>query len=293
MGQAVESSLSHSLSKARAAVTDATSEGQLIVNYVGHGNIQSWANENLFGLNQIPALFNNGRLPLIVAMACLDGYYTHPSNVSGDRSATAEAVVRAPETGAIASWSATGLGLARIHDYLNKGLFEAIFSKDIIELGPATTQGKLYLYQRTIVYRDQIDEYTLFGDPALRPNVPRADVEITQTIEPSGSLQSGDRITLTLTYFNAGLVPAYHISISDELPSALRDVKVTSTGASITLQEDNLFVWDVATLAPGEKGVINIAAFVKSIHRPARQHGNHHHHINRIRHRQQCNNSSS
>jgi PKD repeat protein len=251
-----------SASAARAAITDAINEGQLIVNYVGHGSIQSWASERLFGLNRIPALSNGERLPLMVAMACLDGHYTLPSRPGSDRSSTAEAVIRAPEKGAIASWSATGLGLASAHDYLNKGLFEAIFSNDVIELGPATTQGKLYLYSRTGGYRDQIDQYTLFGDPALRLNVPPSDVGIAQTVEPSGSLRSGDTITFTLTYFNAGPASAHHVIISDELPPALQDAKVASAGASVTLREGSRFVWDVAALAAGEGGVITVTASI-------------------------------
>jgi hypothetical protein len=166
--------LTHSSSsEAKTAITNAINEGQLIVNYVGHASTKSWASEGLFGVSRVSTLSNAGRLPFMAAMACLDGYYIHPSPAGQDYSATAETVVRASGTGAIASWSATGLGLASAHDYLNKGLFEAIFFDDVIELGPATTQGKLYLYSRTSGYRDQIDEYTLFGDPALRLNVAR------------------------------------------------------------------------------------------------------------------------
>jgi hypothetical protein len=174
--QKVYYGLTHpSSSAAKAAIADAIDAGRLIVNYAGHASTQSWAGEKLFGLDSIPALSNGDRLPLLVAMACLDGYYIHPSDASRDRSSTAEALVRTPGKGAIAAWSSTGMGLASTHDYLNRGLFEAIFTDDVVELGPATTQGKLYLHSRTSGYGDQIDEFTLFGDPALRLNVARAD----------------------------------------------------------------------------------------------------------------------
>jgi hypothetical protein len=198
--------LTHSSSSAaKTAITSAINEGQLIVNYVGHGSTQSWASEGLFGVSRVSTLSNAGRLPFITAMACSDGYYIIPSDASRDLSSTAEAVVRAPGKGAIASWSATGLGLAGVHDYLNKGLFEAIFFDDVIELGPATTQGKLYLYSRTSGYRDQIDEYTLFGDPALRLNVTRGryassvtgDWHASSTWSGGSAPVAGDVVTIT------------------------------------------------------------------------------------------------
>jgi hypothetical protein len=186
-----------SSSEAKTAITDAINEGRLIVNYIGHASTQNWAGEKLFGLSRIPALSNDGQLPFVAAMACLDGNYTHPSNASLDRSSTAEAIVRSPGKGAIASWSATGMGLASAHDYLNQGLFEAIFLDDVIELDPATTQGKLYLYSRTSGYGDQIDEFTLFGDPALRLSVVRAQ----QTSSASGDWHAGGN-------WGSGSVPA-------------------------------------------------------------------------------------
>jgi hypothetical protein len=74
--------------------------------------------------------------------------------------------------GGIATYSATGLGLASGHDYLNRGLFTAIFT-DTMALGPAVTASKLFIYSRTgDSYRDLVETYHLLGDPALSLYVP-------------------------------------------------------------------------------------------------------------------------
>lgn len=156
----------------RRAITEAINGGVLLVNYVGHGATEYWAGEKLLSRSYLGGLTNSGRLPFMVPMTCWEGYYIVPSPPDRDYSALAEAIVRLPSTGAIASWSATGLGLAHGHDYLNKGLFEALFWKGITALGPATTYAKLYLASYTAAYRDLLDTYTLFGDPATRLKSP-------------------------------------------------------------------------------------------------------------------------
>ena len=163
----------------RTAVIDALNEGRLLVNYIGHASNQFWANEKLFQLSSIAALTNAERLPLMVPMTCLEGYFTHPSPSDFDLSSLGESIVRAPAGGAIASWSPTGLGLATGHDYLGKGFFTAVFTDNIAEIGTATYLGKLKLYTETggeaSPYRDLMDTYVLFGDPFMKLNLPACD----------------------------------------------------------------------------------------------------------------------
>ncbi|MGC9521781.1 MAG: C25 family cysteine peptidase [Anaerolineae bacterium] len=153
---------------AQTAIREAINQGRLIVNYAGHGAVQFWAAERLLTIETARELTNTGKLPFMVPMTCWEGYYIEPAP---EESALAETLVRLPDRGAIASWSATGLAYATGHDYLNRALFDAIFQKDMIELGPATTYAKLYLYTKSSSNHDLIDTYLLFGDPATRLNV--------------------------------------------------------------------------------------------------------------------------
>ncbi|MDW8098552.1 MAG: C25 family cysteine peptidase [Anaerolineae bacterium] len=154
---------------ARKAIVSSINAGQLFVNYVGHGSPQSWAREGLLRLMyEVQELNNENKLPVMLPMTCWEGYFVDPR-----RSSLAEGLVRYERGGAIASWSATGLGLAVGHDYLNIGFYDAVFWDNTTRLGLAIIAGKLHLYNSTALYRDLIDTYTLLGDPALRLALPR------------------------------------------------------------------------------------------------------------------------
>lgn len=153
---------------ARNAITEGINQGRLMVSYVGHGAFQQWAVPMLFSLADIPRLNNAGRLPFMFPMTCLEGYYIWAANPAlvADDSSVGEAIVRIAGKGAIASFSPAGFGLPGGHNILGVGLFDAIFADRMVQLGPATTQAKLYLYAETGGYQDLIETYTLFGDPA-------------------------------------------------------------------------------------------------------------------------------
>jgi hypothetical protein len=152
---------------ARAAIINAIDRGCLLVSYFGHATHAQWAQENLLDIPAIGSLGNGDRLPVMVPMTNLEGYFVHPSPVAFDYSCLAESVVRASGRGAVASWSAAGLGVAAGHDTLVEGLFDAVFSDGIRRLGPATTQAKITLFGTGSGNLDLVDTYTLFGDPAL------------------------------------------------------------------------------------------------------------------------------
>jgi hypothetical protein len=154
------------ITEARTALLAAINSGRLLVNYIGHGAITQWAAEGLFKTSDVAALTNTGRLPVILAMTCYDGYFHHPTAAN---QSTAETVTRAQNKGAIASWSPTGLGVSTGHDYLNRGFFQTVFYDfdGSVTLGQATTAGLLNLWT-TGLSRDLVDTFTLFGDPATQ-----------------------------------------------------------------------------------------------------------------------------
>jgi hypothetical protein len=104
-------------------------------------------------------------------MTCLDGYFIWPKPAVGDYSSLGELVARLDGAGAVASFSPAGFGVAHGHDYLEQGLFRAIFAPFPTELGLATLRAKLYLNENTTGFSDLIETYILFGDPATRLQV--------------------------------------------------------------------------------------------------------------------------
>lgn len=246
---------------ARNAITSAINSGRLMVNYIGHGAVNNWAGESLLVRGDAALLTNAGKLPFFTPMTCLEGYYIYPSPPSVDASSLAEVFVRAPNKGAIASWSPTGLGLASGHDILNRVLYQAIFFDNVIQLGPATTLGKLAMAGQG--HDELIDAYILFGDPALALNVLKADLRIAKTAQttPQNALFP-ETIAYTLVYSNAGPNTAYSVVITDILPAGLQNPVVVSSGAAITPRVGTSLVWDVANLPVGTGGVITITATV-------------------------------
>ncbi|MEM7132617.1 MAG: C25 family cysteine peptidase [Chloroflexota bacterium] len=155
-----------STSTCRQDIVDEMNLGSLFVSYVGHGAKQYWAEERLLTLNSVEQLQNADRLPIMLPMTCLEGFF-HEAQADSD--SFGESIVRMSDIGAVASWSPTGFGLASGHDYLERGLFLAVFHQDIYQLGAATTFGKMYLVANAPPgkYEDLIDTFVLFGDPAL------------------------------------------------------------------------------------------------------------------------------
>ncbi|HEY1014641.1 MAG TPA: C25 family cysteine peptidase, partial [Herpetosiphonaceae bacterium] len=87
--------------------------GTLFLNYTGHASLNRWAAEQIFVNANVPALANGDKLPIVLSMTCLDGYWLYP-NLPG----MMEEMVRADSRGAVAAFSPTGLGVASGHDIM-------------------------------------------------------------------------------------------------------------------------------------------------------------------------------
>jgi hypothetical protein len=137
--------------------------GAAIVNYVGHAALNVWAKEGVFSSADIAALRNGSRLPFVVTMTCLDGYFHHPQ-----ANCLVEELLLAEGKGALATFAPTSELLPAEQDALVKALFEALFASDAPTLGEAVMQAKRSLSEGGQGYQDLIETYTLLGDPALR-----------------------------------------------------------------------------------------------------------------------------
>lgn len=153
----------------RNATLAAINQGSVIVNYVGHGSVTQWAHESFFAIADVDTLSNGHKLPFVVDMTCDTGYYIHPkTTIPG----LAEKNVRRAGNGALAVWAATGWGYADDHDFLHRGLFQAIFRNSERRIGPATLAGKAFFWAANQPAGDRQREvlkmFVLLGDPASR-----------------------------------------------------------------------------------------------------------------------------
>jgi len=130
-------------------------------------------------------LSNGDRLPFIVNMACLTGYFVDPESF-GYPSLT-ETLMRSEGKGAVAAFMPTGMTSANDQRILNAALFEAIFTKDIRTLGPAISTAKEALLANGAEYEETSETFLLFGDPAMRLKIPLPEAPTGLEAESRGA----------------------------------------------------------------------------------------------------------
>src|SRR6185295_9833908 len=180
---------------AQQTLTDDVNAGQLIVNYSGHGSVYLW--DGLLKNEDVASWTNAARLPFVVAMNCLNGLF---NGIFGEES-LAEALVRAPNGGAVAAWASSSVTPAATHALVNDELFRLIFSGSYATLGEAVAAAK-----QAVSNQDLRRSWIFFGDPAMKlSEVPQAAVPYTLgpppviTTQPvSGPIASGGQAVVTV-----------------------------------------------------------------------------------------------
>ncbi|HEY3015907.1 MAG TPA: Ig-like domain-containing protein [Nocardioides sp.] len=93
---------------------------------------------------------------------------------------------------------------------------------------------------------------------------PVSDLQLTKSVNTSYPA-SGDAVTYTLTYTNAGPEKAYDVVLTDLVPAQLTGVSYVSTGATLSLRAGTTYIWDIAELAPGQGGTITITGTLATL----------------------------
>lgn len=196
-----------------ASVDDATNdiiagidEGALIANYVGHGSLTNWAGEFMFQSSDVALLNNENRLSFIIALNCLNGYFSQ-SMSGGSLYSIGQEFVLAENKGAIAHFGPSGLGYTWEHEILGKEIFETIFDQGKNIIGYITTQSKIDAYAGG-VSDDCMKMFTLFGDPASGLKYgDAATFTITASAGTNGTITPSGDVTV-----NQGTDPTFTIT---------------------------------------------------------------------------------
>ena len=115
-------------------------QGQLIVNYLGHGSTYIWGKTGeLLTTADIGSNWttSGSRLPLVVAMNCLNGFF---QGIYGEES-LAETLLR-NSGGAVAVWASSSLTDAEPQGVMNDELYKVVFNASQATLGDAMTAAK-------------------------------------------------------------------------------------------------------------------------------------------------------
>ncbi len=140
-------------------------QGPALLNYLGHGSMDLWRG-HLLTADEARALRNGERLPVVVIMTCLNGYFHDPAVES-----LAEALLLAESGGAMAVWASSGMTGAGGQALMNQELYRWLFTENgpngaSLTLGEATLQAKAAARNA-----DLGRTWMLFGDPTTMLNV--------------------------------------------------------------------------------------------------------------------------
>jgi hypothetical protein len=159
---------------ANDAIVNAVNEGAVIVNYIGHGNPELWADEHVFTrTSDVPRLRNSNSLPLFFNASCAIGFFDDPQ-----REGMAEDLFVKPDGGAIAVVSAARLVYSTQNSAFNRKVFEILFAEDL-SMCQAVFAAKVerqYLYSNPPNPLRNDRTYVFFGDPLLKLAYPRLKV---------------------------------------------------------------------------------------------------------------------
>jgi len=144
---------------ATARIIAGFNEGRAIVNYSGHGNVDVWTGASIFRSSHALALTNGfDKLPLVVVMDCLNGYFHDPNLLS-----LSEAFMKAPQGGAVAAFASSGLTLPDGQHYMSQQFYTLLYGAQPIALGDAIKIAK-----GATVDIDVRRTWIFFGDPSMK-----------------------------------------------------------------------------------------------------------------------------
>jgi hypothetical protein len=173
------------------SILKSINDGALLVNYIGHGNETQWMDERVFTPSEINELRNYQKLPIFVTATCQFGKY------DGILTSGAERLLNGDQ-GAIALLSTSRLVFASTNFILNQAFHASFVAAEYdksIRLGDIIRETKNNSLQGAINRN-----FTLLGDPMLRPAFPKYDVVLDQFQGPDSETVSAlQRITLTGT----------------------------------------------------------------------------------------------
>ncbi|MBI3941278.1 MAG: hypothetical protein HY315_10625, partial [Acidobacteria bacterium] len=135
-------------------------EGQLLVNYFGHGSVEVWGRGGLFSGEDAATLANGSKLPVVLSMTCLNGFFHDVYTES-----MAEALLKAGRGGAVAVWASSGLTTVPAQSDLDQAVLRLLFGNSFGNTPPTLGEAMARAKAAT-TDSDVRRSWMLFGDPA-------------------------------------------------------------------------------------------------------------------------------
>jgi hypothetical protein len=187
-------------------------EGALAINYIGHGNSQGMADEQVFLGDDVANLRNGLRLPVFTAFSCTIGDFGRAQRVS-----LGEKLLLWESGGVIASITASETSLIHYNFAVNYRLYQQMSP---VKPGPSKPLGVALMLAKTgalmsvadsdtqVVFTIQqnSEKYNLLGDPSLSLGSPRNEIMFSRA--DVDTFTAGKRATIRGTVQKNGSLDA-------------------------------------------------------------------------------------
>ncbi len=230
-----------STEQTQTPLLEAFDRGQLLVHFFGHGARFVWRTGvsdhrerfDLFGLEHLPKLKPNAKLPLVLSMTCWSAPFDHPTADS-----IGENFLRIEDRGAVAFFGASWK--VSPHRKLSDLLIEGLTS-------PGTIGEAILRAKRGIVARNLIENYNLLGDPAIELALPRHTLSVVARDAADGAWGIVATMPEEMPAGRAvvdWLDDAGNVVRSDQLEVAGGRLETDSGQAGETVASVRVYVWD-------------------------------------------------
>lgn len=154
--------------------------GALLFNYSGHGGPDGLAQEELVTKEDVEALTNGDRLPVVITATCSFGWWDQDLGQSG-----AEAMLLNPEGGSIAMLTTVRLAytsgsVATLNPALNRALNEQLLKPDAEGLPRRLGDSYRDTKNTPEGLQGNSRRFSLLGDPSMRLGLPPQQVVVEQ-----------------------------------------------------------------------------------------------------------------
>ncbi|MCP4441528.1 MAG: type IX secretion system sortase PorU [Aureispira sp.] len=215
-------------------------KGSFMINYLGHGGDNGWAQERIFTNSEISSLKNKDKMPLFVTATCSFGPHDNPNNISA-----AELLLLNPEGGAIALLTTLRLVYAHNNETLTEKTIYNIFAP-INGKMPAIGEAFRRAKNEALITVPDLRKYALLGDPSMVLAYPEYNVHTTsingQATTNKDTIKALQKVTITgevrddnnqlLSNFNGTIYPTI-FDKADQLQTLANDGGSSVLGFSL------------------------------------------------------------
>ncbi|HAZ14240.1 MAG: hypothetical protein A2X86_10055 [Bdellovibrionales bacterium GWA2_49_15] len=154
----------------KAAIVDSFTQGPLLINYLGHGAENMWADELVFENADAESLTNE-KLPIVMTLSCLNSHFFNPDIDDLFGETIGEKLIFNPDGGAIAFFGSTTMTTPPAQNKLAQMFYDELANRvkepyQHIRIGDIALNTKVAL-GNDIYMKDMVRGFTLFGDPSM------------------------------------------------------------------------------------------------------------------------------